>query len=318
MRDPDDKPQEEILDAARLPVPAPDPDALQEHPASEEEAGLSDWLDLPSLQKSLVNDEAERRTRQIHRFFKSVFGFVALVGLCAAAEAATQGKPDEAALRFGGFLCIGTILGGFLTVAYAMVISPVPDISGAEELARRRRRARKAAAKKRRADDNSSASEAVPAPAKQAETELPTPKEIRRTRLRFGFKVGFGAFLFLGLIWNSDGLAKTSPGALILSLVAWVSISALLGRVGAHCYANLLDVLRGLASAPDEELEAPERQSPAAPSEDGEAGTLLAPLRESITESSPVKPVKPGKSSSDVTSGAAVPPDGAHPRSEDN
>src|SRR5262249_51320424 len=115
MGERDDRPQEVITEGDRLSEPAPAPQAIQHRPDSAADApdGIGNVLELPSLERSLINDEAERRTRRIHLLFKRVFAFMLVAGLLLAADAVLGGKPDKAALALGTCLVLGAIIGGF-------------------------------------------------------------------------------------------------------------------------------------------------------------------------------------------------------------
>jgi hypothetical protein len=154
MREPDDRPREAIVDAPRLPVSLPDPEGVLAQPASGDEAtdpgGL---LDLSSLQKSLSNDEAEKRTQRIHLIFKRGILLSLVIGLVMATEPAGMGKLDTAVERLVASLAVGVFLATLASLAYAMLIHPGPDITAATELARRQRRARRAAKKRAQAEE---------------------------------------------------------------------------------------------------------------------------------------------------------------------
>jgi hypothetical protein len=247
MGERDDRPQEEIVEGDRLSEPAPPPEALRDRPNAEADApdGIGNGLELPSLERSLINDEAERRTRRIHLVFKRVFAFMLVAGLLSAADAVLGGRPDMAALALGTCLVLGAIIGGFAALAYAMIIAPAPDITGAQELARRQREARKAVTARRAttAEGHCGAS---------GQPEDPTPDEVRKKRIRTAFKWGLLGILILGFVCEAESFGKRPVAQSVWVSLFWICFGAIFAGVGAFFYATLLEDRHRRADLPYE------------------------------------------------------------------
>jgi hypothetical protein len=269
MGEHDDRPQEEIVEGDRLSEPAPPPEALQDRPDSKDDApdDIGNVLELPGLERSLINDEAERRTRRIHLVFKRVFAFMLVAGLLCAADAVLGGRPDMAALALGTCLILGAGLGGFAALVYAMIIVPAPDITGAQELARRQREARKAATARRATTPEGHC-------AASGQGEDPTPDEVRKKRIRTAFKWGLLGILILGFVCEAESFGKRPVAQSVWVCLFWICFGAIFAGVGAFFYATLLEDRHRRADLPYEGPEVGDYWSGVARKSSAEATAL--------------------------------------------